>query len=349
MVRNSRRHSLKDVAEMAGTSTATASRAISGKGYVSEEARARIMDAVQKLSYQPNLQARALRQRSSCTIGLVIPNLLNAYYTALADSLSQLLHSRGYHLLLASTRDDPEVEQTMLYDMVGRAVDGLIWVPSDASPALLDYLLDQHTPAISIVRRVPGDLLDAIVFEDFSGSQAATRHLLSLGHERIGYIGGDIRYSSNYDRWQGHLDTLKEAGIVANESLVKLGSARSLWGEMATDELMHLNEPPTAIFVASNAIMPGVLKTLRLHNVHLPEEMSLICFDDMDWFSYSIPSITAVTTDHERFAEAVVDLIMKRIKSPIEYDEPAVLIQINFELVLRRSTVPPRRHPLNHR
>ena len=348
MVRNSRRPSLKDVARMAGTSTATASRAISGKGYVSAETRARILDTVQTLNYQPNLQARALRQRSSCTIGLVIPNLLNAYYTALADSLSQLLHARGYHLLLASTRDDPEVEQSMLYDMVGRAVDGLIWVPSNASPALLEYLLDQHTPAVSIVRRVPGDLLDAIVFEDLAGSQAATRHLLSLGHERIGYIGGDIRYSSNYDRWQGHLDTLKEAGIAADESLVKLGSARSLWGEMATNELMRLPEPPTAIFVASNAIMPGVLKTLRLHNIQLPEEMSLICFDDMDWFSYSIPSITAVTTNPMRFAEAVVDLIMKRIQTPKGLDEPPVLIQINFELVLRRSTVPPRRQPILH-
>ena len=348
MVHNSKRPSLKDVARMAGTSTATASRAISGKGYVSAETRARILDTVQKLNYQPNLQARALLQRSSCTIGLVIPNLLNVYYTALADSLSQLLHARGYHLLLASTREDPEVEQSMLYDMVGRAVDGLIWVPSDASPALLEYLLDQHTPAVSIVRRVPGDLLDAIVFEDFAGSQAATRHLLSLGHARIGYIGGDIRYSSNYDRWQGHLDTLKEAGVAADESLVKLGSARSLWGEMATNELLRLPEPPTAIFVASNAIMPGVLKTLRLHNIRLPEEMSLICFDDMDWFSYSIPSITAVTTNPMRFAEAVVDLIMKRIQTPKGLDEPPVLIQINFELVLRRSTVPPRRQPILH-
>jgi DNA-binding LacI/PurR family transcriptional regulator len=115
---------------------------------------------------------------------------------------------------------------------------------------------------------------------------------------------------------------------------------------MATNELMHLPDPPTAIFVASNAIMPGVLKTLRIHDVHLPEEMSLVCFDDMDWFSYSIPSITAVTTNHVRFAEAVVDLMMKRIQTPKELDEPTVLIQINFELVLRRSTVPPRRHPI---
>ncbi len=346
MVRTSKRPSLKDVANLAGTSTATASRAISGKGYVSDETRARIQEAIHKLGYQPNLQARALRQRSSSTIGLVIPNLLNAYYTALADSLSQLLYERGYHMLLASTRDEAEVEQNMLSDMVGRAVDGLIWVPSAASPELLQYLLERHIPAVAIVRRVPGDLLDTIIFEDYAGSQAATHHLLELGHTRIGFIGGDVRYSSNYDRWQGFLHTIQEANIPADERLVKLGATWSQWGERATTALLALDEPPTAIFVASNAIMPGVLKTLRRHKVRLPEEMSLVCFDDLDWFSYSQPSITAVTTNHLRFAEVAVDLLMKRIQHPKEPAEPSIVVQINFELIVRQSTTAPRHHSL---
>lgn len=345
MVNQNRRPSLKDVAILAGTSTATASRAISGKGYVAEDTRERIFDAVQQLNYQPNLQARALRKRSSLTVGLVIPNMLNAYYTALADSISQLLYENGYHLLLASTRDDPEVEQDMLYDMVGRAVDGLIWVPSSTNPTLVEYLLEQHVPAVSIVRRVPGDKLDAIIFEDYQGSQAATQHLISMGHRRIGYIGGDIRYSSNHDRWQGFLRAMEGKGLDVEDCLVKLGTTRSLWGEMATSELLSLYPPPTAIFVASNAIMPGVLKTLRQHSLHLPKEMSLICFDDLDWFSYSIPSITAVTSDHVLFAEAAVDLLMKRIENPKSLDEPSALIPIKFELILRQSTVPPQQTP----
>jgi LacI family transcriptional regulator len=306
----------------------------------------RVLSAVQELSYQPNLQARALRQRSSSTIGLVIPNLLNAYYTALADSLSQLLYDRGYHLLLASTRDDPEVEQNMLADMVGRAVDGLLWVPSSAGLELTSYLLEHHIPAVAIVRRVPGDLLDAIVFEDYPGSQAATRHLISLGHERIGYVGGDIRYSSNFERWQGFLSVMQEYGMPADDCLVKLGATWSEWGETATSELLSLQEPPTAIYVASNAIMPGVLKTLRQHAVQLPQEMSLVCFDDLDWFSYSIPSITAVTTNHLRFAETAVDLLMNRIQYPKAADEPSALVKINFELIVRHSTMAPRRFPL---
>jgi LacI family transcriptional regulator len=349
MVRHNTRPSLKDVANLAGTSTATASRAISGKGYVSVDTRRRVLEAVQELSYQPNLQARALRQRTSSTIGLVIPNLLNAYYTALADALSQLLYAKGYHLLLASTRDDPDVEQNMLSDMVGRAVDGLLWVPSYASLELTGYLLEQHTPAVAIVRRVPDDLLDAIVFKDYAGSQAATRHLVSLGHERIGYIGGDIRYSSNFDRWQGFLNAMQECGIPAEDRLVKLGTTWGVWGEKATSELLGLAEPPTAIYVASNAIMPGVLKTLRQHAVQLPEDMSLLCFDDLEWFSYSLPSITAVTTDHLRFAEAAVDLLMNRIQTPKVADEPSVLVQIDYELIVRQSTMTPRRYPLLQR
>jgi len=349
MVRDNKRPSLKDVAILAGTSTATASRAISSRGYVSAETRKRVLAAVQELSYQPNLQARALRQRSSHTIGLVIPNLLNAYYTALADSLSQLLYDKGYHLLLASTRDDPEVEQNILSDMVGRAVDGLLWVPSSASLDLTSYLLEHHIPAVAIVRRVPHDLLDAIVFEDYAGSRAATQHLLNLGHERIGYIGGDTRYSSNFDRWQGFLSAMQDCGVPAQDCLVKLGSTWSVWGETATSELLNLDEPPTAIYVASNAIMPGVLRTLRQHAVQLPENMSLVCFDDLDWFSYSIPTITAVTTNHLRFAEAAVDLLMNRIHNPKAAEEPSALIQINFELIVRHSTMAPRRYPLLQR
>ena len=349
MVRNNTRPSLKDVAVLAGTSTATASRAISGRGYVSADTRKRVLAAVQQLSYQPNLQARALRQRSSSTIGLVIPNLLNAYYTALADSLSQLLYAKGYHLLLASTRDDPEIEQNMLSDMVGRAVDGLLWVPASASLELTGYLLEQHTPAVAIVRRLPLDVLDAIVFEDYAGSQAATRHLISLGHERIGYIGGDTRYSSNHDRWLGFLNAMQDSGRPADDCLVKLGSTWSEWGEKATGELLELEEPPTAIFVASNAIMPGVLKTLRQHALQLPEDMSLVCFDDLDWFSYSLPPITAVTTNHLRFAEAAVDLLMNRIQIPRVTGEPSALVQIKFELIVRQSTMAPRRYPLLQR
>jgi LacI family transcriptional regulator len=343
MDNQNKRPSLKDVALLADTSIATASRAISGRGYVSEETRHRVMEAVRQLSYQPNLQARALRKRSSLTIGLVIPNLLNAYYTALADSLSQLLYEKGYHLFLASTRDDADIEQNMLYDMVGRAVDGLIWVPSSISPTLVDYLLEQHIPAISIVRRVPDDKLDAIIFEDYEGSQSATQHLLSLGHQRIGFIGGDIRYSSNYDRWQGYLRAMEMRNMTVESSLIKLGATRSLWGEMATNELLSLDDPPTAIYVASNAMMPGVLKILRQHSVRLPDEMSLICFDDLDWFSYSVPSITAVTIDRIQFAEAAVDLLMRRIEDPKAANEPSVLVRIKSDLILRNSTAHPHR------
>ena len=170
----------------------------------------RVLDAARELNYQPNLRARGLRQRSSRSIGLIIPNLLNAYYTALADAVSQLLAARGYHLLLSSTRDDAANEQGTINDMVGQAVDGLVWVPTSPRPELLADLRNQQTPAVSIIRRIEGDPIDTVVFEDFAGSQAATRHLIDLGHQRIGYIGGDVVYSSNHERWQGFLSAMKQ-------------------------------------------------------------------------------------------------------------------------------------------
>ncbi|HLE82187.1 MAG TPA: LacI family DNA-binding transcriptional regulator, partial [Dehalococcoidia bacterium] len=142
-----RRASLKDVASTASTSIATASRALSGTGYVAEATLQRVLQAARALNYQPNLRARALRQRVSHSVGLIVPNLLNAYYTALADSISQQLVARGYYLLLSSTRDDAVAEHETVVGMVGQAVDGLIWVPAVAESDLLDCLAGQHTPA----------------------------------------------------------------------------------------------------------------------------------------------------------------------------------------------------------
>ena len=341
-----RRAGLKDVAALAETSVATASRVLSGKGYVAAETRARVLEATKSLSYHPNLRARGLRQRSSRSIGLIIPNLLNAYYTALADAASQLLAESGYHLLLSSTRDDPDIEQDILHDMIGQDVDGLIWVPTTPSESLLDYLESQHIPAVSIVRRVPEDVMDTVVFGDYNGSCVATQHLISLGHGRIGYIGGDVKHSSNYARWQGYLAATRDAGLSLDEGLVRLGAPRSTWGEVATVDLLRLPSPPTAIFVASNAIMPGVIRTLRYYGIAVPDAMSLICFDDVDWFSFSVPPITAISISHAKLAETAVDLLLRRIEDPDGVDKPPIFMEINFELVVRSSTGPPRHEPL---
>lgn len=342
-----RRASLKDVAAQADTSIATASRALSGTGYVAEGTRTRILEAAKALNYQPNLRARGLRQRFSHSVGLIIPNLLNAYYTSLADAVSQQLAAHGYHLLLSSTRDEPQTENETLIDMVGQAVDGLIWVPASLDASLLDYLASQNTPVVAIVRRLPNDPVDTVVFEDCNGSKAATQHLISLGHQRIGYIGGDVMFSSNHCRWQGYLEALREAGLPVDDALVKLGTNRSTWGTMAANELLRMPSPPTALFVASNAIMPGVIRTLRQLDVRMPDDMSLICFDDVDWFSFSVPPITAISTAHTDLAEAAVDLLLTRIEQQGAHDRPPVFLEVNFELVVRRSTAAPRTTPLS--
>jgi LacI family transcriptional regulator len=187
------------------------------------------------------------------------------------------------------------------------------------------------------------DRLDTIVFEDLTGAQAAIKYLIQLGHRRIGFIGGDINYNSNYDRLQGYLKALKEAKIGVDESLVKVGSVRDTWGSIATDELLRMADPPTALFAASNAIIPGVMKMLLQHEVQVPKEMSLICFDDLDWFTFSNPSISAVSISHERIAEAAVDLLLQRVESPEESKRPPIFMTVSFDLLLRKSAVAPRK------
>lgn len=341
-----KRARLNDVAALAGISSATASRALSGKGSVSSKTRQIVLDAMERLNYRPNHFAKALRQQTSCHLGLVIPDLLNPYYIALADEISQLLAGTGYYLLLSATRDDPEMEQGVLLDLVSQNVNGLLWVPSAPHPDFLSYLRDQHIPTVSLVRRLPGDFTDTVVFEDFKGSYASSNHLINLGHRHIGYIGGDVRHSSNYARWQGYLTALQDAGLSMRSELVKLGTTHNTWGEMATMELLRLPDPPTAIFVSSNAIMPGVLKVLRRFEINIPSDISLICFDDLDWFHFLVPSITAVRISPTKLARAALDLLVQRMKNIDATERPPALIEIQYQLEIRNSTVIPRSGPL---
>ncbi len=337
-----KRANLKDVASAAHTSVATVSRVLNNTGYFSEKISARVQKAAEKLNYQPNLRAKSLRQKHSNTIGLLIPNLLNQYYTALADDISQLLHRRGYQLLLSSTRDDPGIEQAAFLQLVGHDVDGLIWVPATPGQKLVNILLTRRIPAVSIVRRVEGNPLTTIVFEDFVGARTATEHLLKLGHTRIGLIGGDVAHSSNHDRLNGYLKALQLASIASDPNLIKMGSATDNRGYFAAEELLQLPSPPTALFVASNALMPGVMTCLRRHAVRIPDKISLICFDDLEWFMFSEPPISAIAINHALLAEAAVDLLLNLVQTPNQMDEPPVVKQISFQLLLRASTAPLR-------
>ena len=342
---NRKRTSVRDVAAAASTSVATVSRVLNNTGYFAEQTRSRVLKAAEELNYHPSLRAKGLRQKRSNTIGLLIPNLLNAYYTALADAISQLITTSGYQLLLSSTRDDPVLEQATLRQMIGHDVDGLLWVPTVGDKKTVDVLLNQNIPCVSIVRRVDGDRLDTILFEDLAGSFSAVQYLLQLGHRRIGFIGGDISYNSNNDRWQGYCTAMQDAGLALDPTLVKVGTVRDAWGSIATGELLCMPDPPTAIFAASNAIMPGLMKMLLQHEVEVPKEMSLICFDDLDWFTFSNPSISAISISHKRIAESAVELLLQRIENPDGSKRPSVLMKISFELLLRKSTVAPRNCP----
>jgi len=337
-----KRTSVRDVAAAAHTSVATVSRVLNNTGYFAKATRASVLKAAEDLNYQPSLRAKGLRQKRSNTIGLLIPNLLNAYYIALADAISQLITKSGYQLLLSSTRDDPALEQSTLRQLIGHDIDGLLWVPTVGDRKTVNMLLTQNIPCVSIVRRVDGDRLDTIIFEDLAGSYAAVQYLIQLGHKRIGFIGGDINYNSNNDRWLGYRKAMQEAGLPVEEPLIKVGTVRDTWGSVATDDLLSMQEPPTAIFAASNAVMPGVMKTLLQHEVEVPNEMSLICFDDLDWFTFSNPSISAISISHRRIAESAVALLLQRIENSDEGKRPPVLMKISFELLLRKSAVAPR-------
>lgn len=190
----------KEAATLAGASVAIASRVLTRKGYASAAARARASNAAEKLSYRVDLRAMGPRGQSSTSVRLVIPNLLNASRPALTASASESLGDSGHELTVSSTRDDSEMERTILNDMISRDATGLINVPTASTGDLPDYFTTQQAHAGGVYRPADArDRLDTVVFEDINGSRAATHHLIDLGHHGGGYIGGDAAHSSDYD------------------------------------------------------------------------------------------------------------------------------------------------------
>ncbi len=164
-----------------------------------------------------------------------------------------------------------------------------------------------------------------------------TLQMLIRGHDELHQAVVEI---------EGYLAAFREHGLAADDTLIKIGTLQSTWGSVAALDLLRLPAPPTALFVASNSLVPGVMHTLRSQRIAVPDEVSLICFDDVEWFALTVPTVTAVSSSHARLADAAVTLLLSRVEDPDQRWRPPVVMEIGFELVLRNSTAAPRTGPL---
>jgi LacI family transcriptional regulator len=337
---------MQDVAVRAGVSAKTVSLVLNRNGFVSEPLTLRVLQAVEELDYHPNSVARSLARRTTETVGVLIPSILSPFYPSVLRQIENRLGASGYSILYANTRDDPPTEASLIRLMQGRRVDGLLIAsPSPANLPLLCSLRDEGVPVVSFHHGLAVGQLDSITWDDYGGSLAAVRHLISLGRRNIAIIGHHTPGLA--PRVRAYRDALAEAGLPINPSLVlevdSTEQGRPAPPDYSAEVFHHALESghrPDAIFVfASGYLTLGVMRAARKSGLRIPDDLAIIAYDDYPWAADLTPPLSVIARDGASLGDAAAGLLLRRIQetSPGVPKTPETII-LPTRLILRESS-----------
>lgn len=328
---------MRNVADHARVSTATVSHVINGTRYVSPELTERVLAAMQELNYQPDAVARSLRRRETLTVGLIIPNTEIPFFAAVAHSIEEAAFHAGYNVILCNSGWNLRRELCYLRDLLARRVDGLVCISLEMTASQIAPMVEAGTPVVMFERRMPGIGLDAVGINNAEGARAAMTHLLELGHRRIGCIRGLGTSSLSGVRLEAYRQLLAEWRIECDPDLVRAGDYQPLSGRVATQELMDLDDPPTAIFALNDMMAIGALQVLHERNLRVPEDVAVVGFDGIPLTQYTSPALTTVAQPVTEMGRAAIELLLARIRG--DGPREAQFVVVEPELVVRASTV----------
>jgi LacI family transcriptional regulator, galactose operon repressor len=326
---------VKDVAQAAGVSQATAARALGGYGYVSATSRRVIEDAARSLGYRRHAVAQALASNVTHTVGLVVSDIENPFFAAVARGLSDVLEAESYTILLANSDEDLEREERLVEAFRSRRVDGLAVAPSVGSsiPHLAD-LVSADVPLVLFDRPVRGLKVDVVLVDNRQGARTAVKHLLRLGHKRIGLVSDPPEIASSAERIQGYRAALEEAGLLVDERLIALTGSTQADGYNGARALMEQRRRPSAIFTANNMMSVGTLLALRDLGLRIPDDVALVGFDDLEWTTLIEPPLTVVRQPVQAIGRQTAERLLARMRG--DRSQPR-RIRLATEFVVRGS------------
>ena len=333
-----RRATAADVARAAGVSESTASRALSGRGYVSGRALARVRQAASELGYVPNDIARSLKGQSTRVIGMVIDDLSQTFFAEVAAGIEAVLRSRGYRLFLAASGGESLEESAALDEFETMRADGVIVAPATPdSPAIVKSAVSRGVPVVEVDRRTEPGLCDAVLLHNELGGYLATRHLLDLGHRRIAIISGP--FTTGEERLGGYIRAFMEAGIPIDERLVVRASFHPPDPSAVAGDLLDANPDVTAVFACNNILASGVVQALRARGRRIPGDVSVMGFDDVVWMSLLDAPLSTVAQPAREIGRQAAQLLLDRIEGLLQ--GPPVTLFLEPRLIIRESTAPP--------
>jgi len=325
---------MRDVAALAGVSLKTVSRVINAEPAVSDDLLARVHRAIDQLDYRPNLTASSLRRsdRKTATVGLVLEDLANPFSAAVTRAVEDAARPRGVTVVAGSVDEDPDRERALVREFVARRVDGLIVVPAadDQSYMLADR---RAGTALVFVDRPPNHLdADAVVAANRSGAAEGVRHLMSVGHRRICFLGDLVTIRTAADRFAGYVEAVERAGESVDLTIVRRDLHSSEAARAAVEELLRLADPPTAIFAAQNSLGIGAFAGLR--GLRRQFDVALVGFDDFPLADLLDPGVTVVAQDPAAIGRLAAEILFRRLDGD---QTPSRIEVVATRLIIRGS------------
>ncbi|MGQ9887149.1 MAG: LacI family DNA-binding transcriptional regulator [Aggregatilineales bacterium] len=330
---------VEDVAKRAGVSAMTVSRVINNSGYISQETRQRVEQAIAELGYVPNALARGLRFKQTKTLALVLTDITNPFFTTLARGVEDTASKQSFSVMFCNTDESEEKEASYLNVLVQKQVDGVLLVPAQSAPESIAFLRERGVRFVVLDRRIPGAEADIVRGDSEQGAYALVRHLLELGHRRIAALSGPEAVSTAADRVAGYQRALAESGLTPEPALVRYGSFTQESGYTMARAALAQPQPPTALFTGNNFIAIGALRAVREAGLRVPDDISLVTFDDLPAAAVVDPFLTVAAQPAYEMGRRATAVLLERLA---EGGPPAPQeIVLPAELIVRQSSGPP--------
>jgi len=333
-----KRFSIKDIAKTASVSNSTVSRALRNSPLVNRETGELIRRIAENAGYRPSAAARSLVTRRTNTIGVVVTNISDPFVAGVVGGIEDAAEQRGFSVFLANSNAEPAREKRVVRSFEERRVDGIIVTSSRVGALHVPMLSQMEVPIVLLNNQHPSEAAHSVMIDNEGGSFAATSHLTGLGHKRIGYIGDRFGHQSDAERYTGYCRALEAAGLGADPELAQRGDGKPEGARVALARLLALASPPTAVFCYNDMSALGAMHEARNAGLNVPEDLSLVGFDDLYISQYLNPPLTTVRQPMAEMGRLAAETLLQLLaqKKSIQ------VLKVPGELIVRESTMPPK-------
>jgi len=325
---------LKDVAARAGVHPSTVSRVLRKQENLKilDSTRKRIFDAVKELNYQPDFTARALRLKKSFTIGLIVPDIGNPFFSRIARTIEQLGFEKDYTVIVCNTDEKQEKENRYVNHLLSRGIDGLIMVPAQDSDESVNKVLEHKVPLVLIDRLFENIKTNAVVSNNVESAYNAVKHLVDLGHKKVAFLRGRNNIYTMTKRFEGYQKAVDEFGLVKSDSLIVGGGFSFDDGYNATIKLLNCPEPPTALLLTGNLITVGAISAILEKGLKIPDDISVVAFADSIFSPYLVKPLTTISHPLYEIGSKAFGLLLEHIESKEELRPTQIIINTQFDI-----------------